>query len=133
EPRAMWACSSSSASQLTPQYRLCLNKSTGRSRDSAIAASSAEISTNGVGACRVMGEPLFYHRLASLVVGGRPEPRGSTDAARVAMGRADESSVHAIRENPCGPQLGHAYVESVDVRQSPAEHDHIRIEHVDHA
>ena len=41
--RSTCTCSSSSASQLTPQVRLCLNSSTGRSSDSAIAASSSSI------------------------------------------------------------------------------------------
>src|SRR5258708_10253038 len=44
----MWAFSSSSASQLTPQKRLCLKRSTGRSRDSAMAASSEWMSVRGI-------------------------------------------------------------------------------------
>src|SRR5262245_56606282 len=44
----MWAVSSSSAPQLMPQCRLCLKSSTGRSQDSAIAASSDETSTRGI-------------------------------------------------------------------------------------
>src|SRR6186997_1187679 len=43
----MWLCNSSSASMLTPQYRLCLKSSTGRSLDSAIAASTDSTSCKG--------------------------------------------------------------------------------------
>src|SRR5688572_11978292 len=64
-----------------------------------------------------------------------PQPGGTAYAARVAMGGPHEPGtddfVDTCREDPPAPESRHAFVERLDIRQAAANHDDIRIEHVD--
>src|SRR5688572_10272028 len=65
----------------------------------------------------------------------RPQPGGTAYAARRAMGGAHEPGtddfVYTCREDPPAPEPRHALVKRLDIRQAPANHDDVRIEHVD--
>ena len=49
------------------------------------------------------------------------------------MRRAHQARDHAIGEDVRAPELRHVIVEPIDVREAAAEHDDVRIEHVDDA
>ena len=61
------------------------------------------------------------------------QPGRAAYAARVAVQRAHESRVDAVREDVSRPPVRHRVGQRVDVRDAAAEHDDVRIEHVDDA
>ena len=62
---------------------------------------------------------------------GGPEACCAAHAARIAVFGLDQPGRHRVGENVLRPNLGHARVQSIDLRHAAAEHDHIRIEYVD--
>ena len=48
------------------------------------------------------------------------------------MERRPQQRVDAVREGPLLPQARHAAVQALDLRRASAEHDHVRVEHVEH-
>src|SRR5690242_2076527 len=61
-----------------------------------------------------------------------PQPCGAAHAARIPVRRRDEARADLVREDRFAPQPRHLLVQSRDARQSPAQHDDVGIEHVDH-
>src|SRR5438128_643965 len=61
-----------------------------------------------------------------------PQPRGTADAARIAMDVAQEARIDVIRCDIARPQPGHVLVQAVDVAHAAAQHDDVGIDDVDH-
>src|SRR5581483_8185265 len=62
-----------------------------------------------------------------------PEARGATHTAGIAVHRARKAGRYLVGEDVALPEARHVGVQALDVREPAAQHDHVRIEHVDHA
>ena len=63
---------------------------------------------------------------------GRPQPRRTTHAGQIAMPIAHDRRVHEVAEHVACHQRRQCRVEVVHIGQSAAQHDHVRVEQVDH-
>src|SRR5262245_40527287 len=67
----------------------------------------------------------------SALLAAGPEPRRASDTAGIAMHRSNQSSGDDVREYKCAKTLRDRRVQTFDVRQAAAEHDHVGVDHVD--